>query len=200
MKKITVLLSVLMGFSFALSPIETVSLKDKELQKVLKVHSSAPTDTTKEQITALINDVFDFKELSIQALGQENWDQNKETQERFVAAFRGMVQKSSLKKLEVYKSDSASYSIVENETKGTTTVAALVWNEGKKNELTYQMHKIEKEWKAWDLVIGGMSTLDNYKSLFKKLMKKKGYEGLLKKLEKKAGIKAPKKPETITQK
>lgn len=189
MKKINLIIGLCMGISFAITPIETVEIKDKELQKVLKVHSEAPTDSTKAQITSLINDVFDFKELSIKALGSEEWEKNAETQERFIAAFRGMVQKSSLKKLEVYKSDSASYSLVENKDKGTTTVAALVWNEGKKNELTYQMHKVGDEWKAWDLVIGGMSTLDNYKSLFSKLMKKKGYEGLLKKLEKKAGIK-----------
>lgn len=178
-----------MGISFAITPIETVDVKDKELQKVLKVHSDAPTDSTKSQITKLINDVFDFKALSMKALGTKEWKKNAETQERFIAAFRGMVQKSSLKKLEVYKSDSASYSLVENEDESTITVAALVWNDGKKSELTYQMHKVGEEWKAWDLVIGGMSTLDNYKSLFTKLMKKKGYEGLLKKLEKKAGIK-----------
>jgi phospholipid transport system substrate-binding protein len=189
MKKLSLLVGLCMGASFALTPIETVEIKDKELQKVLKIHSETPTDSTKSQITTLINDVFDFKALSIKALGSEEWETNSETQDRFVAAFRGMVQKSSLKKLEVYKSDSASYSLVKNEDKKTITVAAKVWNEGKVSELTYQMHKVGEEWKAWDLVIGGMSTLDNYKNLFSKLMKKKGYEGLLKKLEKKAGIK-----------
>src|SRR6187402_49513 len=77
--------------------------------------SAAPGDPVAvikktDRIKFLINDIFDFEELGRRALGAETWKSaTPDQQKRFVKAFREMVENASVKKLEVYQSDSSAY-------------------------------------------------------------------------------------------
>jgi phospholipid transport system substrate-binding protein len=170
------------AFSAPGDPVAVIKKKDIELQKMLRdKEASKKTD----RIKVLINGIFDFEELGRRALGPEAWKAaTPDQQKRFVKAFREMVENASVKKLEVYQSDSSVYEAPEV-SEGKANVTAHVFSKGTESIVTYKLMAKDTTWKAWDLVIDDLSTARNYGEQFHKILQTSNMEGLIAKLEKK---------------
>jgi phospholipid transport system substrate-binding protein len=171
-------------------PVAVIKKKDAELQKMLRdkdAVSGGKADPKKtERLKALINGIFDFEELGKRALGPDTWKtMTPDQQKRFVKAFKDMVENASVKKLEVYQSDSSTYEQPQI-TDGKASVTAHVWSKGTESVVTYKLLSRDTTWKAWDLIIDDLSTARNYGEQFKKILQTSNVDGLIAKLEKKA--------------
>lgn len=169
-------------------PVAVIKKKDAELQKMLRdkdVVGKADAKKT-ERLKALINGIFDFEELGKRALGPDTWKtMTPDQQKRFVKAFKDMVENASVKKLEVYQSDSSTYEQPEV-SEGKASVTAHVWSKGTESVVTYKLLSKDTTWKAWDLIIDDLSTARNYGEQFRKILQTSNADGLIAKLEKKA--------------
>jgi len=172
---------------FAAAPSDPVALvreKDKELQALLRKNTRSEKET--EKIKFLINDIFDFEALAKKSLPSSTWKALSDAERAdFVREFRRMVENSSVKRLEVYRSDSARYEpavIKNNEAK----VTAHVWYKGKESILVYRFDQVNGQWKAWDLVIDDLSTARNYREQFAKILETKTFAELLNIIKSKA--------------
>jgi hypothetical protein len=114
-------------------------------------------------------------------------------QKRFVKAFKEMVENASVKKLEVYQSDSSVYEAPELGD-GKASVTAHVFSKGTESVVTYKLLSKGDNWKAWDLIIDDLSTARNYGEQFHKILQTSNIDGLIAKLEKKASGSAEGKP------
>jgi phospholipid transport system substrate-binding protein len=171
-------------------PVAVIKKKDAELQKVLREKDAVAggkADPKKtERLKVLINGIFDFEELGKRALGPDTWKtMTPDQQKRFVKAFKDMVENASVKKLEVYQSDSSTYEPPQI-TDGKASVTAHVWSKGTESVVTYKLLSRDTTWKAWDLIIDDLSTARNYGEQFKKILQTSNMDGLIAKLEKKA--------------
>jgi phospholipid transport system substrate-binding protein len=172
-------------------PVAIIKKKDAELQKMLR-DKTASKQTDK--LKALINGIFDFEELGKRALGPETWKSMKpDQQKRFVKAFREMVENASVKKLEVYQSDSSTYDAPDIDD-GKASVTAHVWTKGTESIVTYKLLAEDGTWKAWDLVIDDLSTARNYGEQFRKILQTSNMDGLIAKLVKKGSAVSKGKP------
>ena len=172
-------------------PVAIIKKKDAELQKMLR-DKAASKQTDK--LKALINGIFDFEELGKRALGPDTWKtMTPDQQKRFVKSFREMVENASVKKLEVYQSDSSTYDPPEVSAE-KATVTAHVWSKGTESIVTYKLMARDTTWRAWDLVIDDLSTARNYGEQFKKILQTSNMDGLIAKLEKKGTGAADAKP------
>jgi phospholipid transport system substrate-binding protein len=164
-------------------PVSLIRTKDVELQKLLR---EKKTDGHRARLKELINGIFDFAELGKRSLGRKVWDEATEKQrEDFVKSFKAMVENSSLKKLDAYRSDSTRYDAAEGD-EDKTEVVAHVWNKGTESLVVYKLRADGGSWKAWDLVIDDLSTARNYNEQFRKILEKHGIDELIARLEKKA--------------
>jgi phospholipid transport system substrate-binding protein len=169
-------------------PVAVIKKKDAELQKMLRDKEAAGKADPKrtERLKALINGIFDFEELGKRALGPDTWKtMTPDQQKRFVKAFKDMVENASVKKLEVYQSDSSTYEQPQL-SEGKASVTAHVWSKGTESVVTYKLLSRDTTWKAWDLIIDDLSTARNYGEQFKKILQTSNVDGLIAKLEKKA--------------
>lgn len=180
----------------AADPVVTIRKKDAELQKMLR---EKVQDKKTDKLKVLINGIFDFEELGKHALGPEIWKTMTPIQQsRFVKSFKNMVENASVKKLEVYKSDSTNYEAPEV-SEGKATVTSHVFNNGVESVVTYKLQSNSEGWKAWDLIIDDLSTARNYGEQFRKILQTSNMDGLIAKLEKKSGESAgTKKVESVT--
>ena len=177
-------------------PVAIIKKKDAELQKMLRDKDAVGKADAKktDRLKVLINGIFDFEELGRRALGPETWKtMTPDQQKRFVKAFREMVENASVKKLEVYQSDSASYEAPQI-SDGKANVTAHVWSKGTESVVTYKLLAKDTTWKAWDLIIDDLSTARNYGEQFKKILQTSNVDGLIAKLEKKASESAGSAP------
>ena len=153
-------------------PVQLIRKKDNELQGLLKKGKILSSPARKKRTKELINGIFDFQELG---------------QKEFVEAFQSMIEHSSLKKLEVYKSDSTRYSEPEyNSKKDRVKITARTYLDGQESVLVYKMHLKDGQWRAWDLVIDDLSTYRNYKEQFKRKLKTKTIDDLIQLLKDKS--------------
>lgn len=167
-------------------PVAEVQKKDIALKAYLqKTKGTTLTKVQQDSLKQLINGIFDFSELGKRSLGK-NWATlNKPQQDSFIAVFKRMVENTSIKRLENYRSDSARYTV-----KGTgekTVVQGKIWNKGKASKVEYKLFEVKGTWKAWDFVLDDLSTLKNYREQFATYFAKEGYDGLMKRLRKNAG-------------
>lgn len=169
-------------------PVKLIESKNIELQKLLKEKASSQTKAKKEKIKKLINDIFDFEELGRKSLGSKTYATFSDQQKvRFTQAFKTMVENSSMKRLEVYQSDSTQYEKPDFKKKNQkANVTAHTFYKGRESILVYKLFVLEGKWRAWDLVIDDLSTRRQYKERFSKVLKKKSIDELIAMLEKKA--------------
>ena len=164
-------------------PADMVRSRNQQVQRILQAH---PGDTVKgpdrERLKDVINGLIDFDELSRRALGR-NWDARTPAQRtEFVGVFRELVRASSVRKLGVHRADSISYRPAQVNG-AQATVTTIAWKDRKSAEIVYQMHQVGGEWKAWDVIVDGSSTMRTYRDSFTKEINSSGYDAMFSRLK-----------------
>lgn len=166
-------------------PVADIRRHDEELQAMLKRYSPS-NKVQQDSLKKMINGMFSFPELGKRALGK-NWATlKKPQQDSFVAVFRRMVENTSIKRLENYRADSTKYAPVTG-SGDKTVVTATVFNKGKSSKVVYKLFQDGSNWKAWDLVLDKVSSLQSYRDQFSSIIAKEGFDGLMARLRKNAG-------------
>jgi phospholipid transport system substrate-binding protein len=179
---LTLVLAV--GLAVASDPVAEIQRKDHDLQAFLKHNRGTLSRVQQDSLKHLINDIFDFQELGRRSLGK-NWNGlSKAQQADFIKVFQQMVENTSIKRLENYRSDSATY--VASGTGAKTVVRGTVWSKGRSSKVEYKLMLVNGRWRAWDLVLDDLSTLRNYREQFQTIINKEKFEGLMARLRKNA--------------
>lgn len=163
------------------SPLDIIQSRNQTVEKLLEGEGEQVDDTTRAQLKDVINGLMDFRELSRRALGKY-WDERTEQEKQeFVHTFEQLIRNSSVKKLEIYKADRMEYLTPEinGEKAEITTIAH---KERKQVEIVYKMHRVDCEWKVYDMEIDGLSTARNYRDSFYKQIAKTSYDEMYQKL------------------
>jgi phospholipid transport system substrate-binding protein len=167
-------------------PKELIARKDSELKKTIALYRKNPSQENKRCVIALINNIFDFSLIGKKTIPQLVWDKaDSTTRNSFVTEFRRMVESSSVKKLEMYQSDSINYEVIESAA-DNATVSATMWYKGQQTRLHYKMINSNSQWKVWDLQIEDLSTVRSYRDQFKAILENKTLPELTEMLRKKA--------------
>lgn len=166
------------------SPTEVIRARNQAVTRILDASGDEPNEQTRERLKEVINSVMDFEELSRRSLGKY-WDERTAAEKTdFVGVFEQLIRNSSVKKLSIYRADSMTYD--EPAIKGdNATVRTIAYKDRKSVEIVYEMHKVGGEWKAYDLVIDGASTVRTYRDSFYRQLAKSAYAEMYDKLVRK---------------
>jgi len=154
-------------------------IKDDQLQSDKKARHMA--------IRATINERFNYHQMVMRSLAK-NWKKRSD-QERlaFTDLFKRLLENSYANKLQAYSDEKINY--VDEVIKGKY---ALVKTEVVRADNTigvdYKLIKDNGNWKVYDFVIEGVSTVRNYRAQFTKIIRNDSYEGLVKRLTTKINL------------
>lgn len=161
----------------ASAPDEVVRARNDAVKQILDAAGDTISEDTKEELKGIINGLIDFQELSKRAL-RRHWDQRTpEEQAEFVEVFRELVRTSSVQKLEVYSTDSITYEPAET-TGDESRVVTIAHKNRNHVEIVYLMHKVEGEWRAYDVLIDDSSTLRTYQDSFQRQINATSYDAM----------------------
>lgn len=133
------------------------------------------------KLITTIDGIFDMKELSRRALGPE-WNKfSPEQQARFVAAFGQLLQNTYLDKIESYTDEKVQYLKEQELGGGKTEVATKVVGKGKEIPIAYRLMD-RGGWKVYDVVIEGVSLVQNYRSQFGQILVNESPDALIAKI------------------
>ncbi|RMF57093.1 MAG: ABC transporter substrate-binding protein [Calditrichaeota bacterium] len=165
------------------SPVELIRKRNETIQKILETAGETVDAATKEKLKNIINDLIDFHELSRLALGKYWKERTEQEKKEFVDVFRTLIRNSSVKKLEIYRADRIEY--LPSEINGDKAAVTTIAYKGNKSvEIIYKMHRVNGQWKVYDMVIDGLSTARNYRDTFYKQIAKSSYQEMYSKLKK----------------
>lgn len=130
---------------------------------------AAKRPAMRQQLIQTIADIFDTTELSRRALGA-SWNSfSPQQQDRFVAAFGRLLQNTYLDKIESYTDEKVQYLSEQPLGDGKVEVATKVVGKGKEIPITYRLLD-RNGWKVYDVVIEGVSLVQNYRSQFGQIL------------------------------
>jgi phospholipid transport system substrate-binding protein len=138
------------------------------------------------EIRNIINEVFDYQELSRRTLGRE-WRKFKpEQQKEFVNLFAQLLENVYADRILAYTHEKIEFGKETELKKGRVEVESyIITTDNKKVPLFYRLTNKSGQWRVYDVVIEGVSMVKNYRGQFRQILSKKKPEDLLQTLREK---------------
>ena len=167
--------------SAADTPTDTVKLAIEQVIAGLKGHN-LEREARWASIGRIINDRFDFRSMS-QSVLATNWQEaTTEEKRQFVEYFSQYLEDTYRTQIESYSDQRVEY-LAEQVRNDRATVDTAVVSSNKRIPITYRLKLTKGKWVAYDVVIEGVSLVNNYRSTFSAIVKAGGMDGLLTDLE-----------------
>ena len=174
--------------AFAAPPLETIQLQVNRMLEVLRdpaLKAESAKGAKEKKIWAILDGVFDYTELSKRTLAQ-HWKQfSPDQQEEFTRLFGKLLGGVYMDRIIAYNDEKVVFGKVTNVSEKTAEVQSEVIRSSKSIPIYYRMILENGEWKVYDVVIEGVSLVQNYRSQFNEILTNKVPEDLLKMLREK---------------
>ena len=179
------------------APDALVKRVSEEVLQIVKTDpkvQAGDRDRIREVIDTKLAPHFDFERMTALAVGR-GWRQaTPEQQKQLVEQFRTLLARTYANAFVQYKDQSISYKPFKLDPNATdATVRTEVVRPGQQPvQIDYSLGKKGNEWKAYDVLVGGVSLVTNYRDEFNAQIQQGGIDGLIKSLQaKNAGPAAP---------
>ena len=161
-----------------------VQNRHSELHRAVKAAKDPKSDPA---VSAIFDSMLDYEALTRDSLGSQWQALNAQQQKEFGSLLEQLVQKSYRKNLRDPADYSVEYTGEVDAAKGTL-VKTLAQKKNNKREkplgIDYVVGTSGDTLKVRDVVTDGVSLVGNYRSQFKRIIKKKGVDGLLEQMRK----------------
>lgn len=174
----------------AAEPIDQIRSAVDRAMRILNDPNLMSKDKKKERVNRLreiVDPLFDFEEMAKRASGSHWRSRTPAEQKEFVTLFRRFLEKIYADKSDLYEGEKI---VVSRQTvdKDYAEVDSKVINrQGEEFSVLYRLRQTDGEWKVYDVVVEGVSIVNNYRSQFHRVITNSSYEELIKRIKEKAG-------------
>lgn len=155
------------------------TIQDKELKQ------PGRAEERRQRLEQIVGARFDYQEMSRRSLGAPwNTLPDKDKQE-FVALFQTLLTNSYADKIESYSGEGVKY-INERTENDYAEVRTKVLTGKVEIPLDYRLLNKGGDWRVYDVVVDGVSLVNNYRGQFSKILRSSTYADLVDQLRKKS--------------
>ena len=152
-------------------------LKNKEMKKPGK------TEERRAAIRRTISERFDFDEMAKRSLARY-WNQRTQDEKKeFVALYSDLLERTYIRKIEAYTDEKFVYGEETDEGDYAIVRTKVITKKDVDVPIEYRMEKKNGGWFVYDVIIEGVSLVNNYRNQFNEIMHSGSYETLVKKLK-----------------
>jgi len=135
-------------------------------------------------LRALLADIIDFRGAAAAALGAEWPARSSQERDEFVRLFTDLLQTSEVGSVGARaRLDNAGVPVTYigelNDGGGVTVATTVLTRSGEPMGVGYRMSQRSGRWLVYDVVVDGVSLVDNYRAQFHKVMHRSSYAGLI---------------------
>jgi phospholipid transport system substrate-binding protein len=128
---------------------------------------------------------FDFNEMSQRSLAQQWRKRSSEERTEFIELFSILMEKSYIRKIESYTDEVVQYTKEKIDENFAQVETVIITKRKQEVPITYRLHKVNKKWWVYDVVVKGISLISTYRQQFRSIIRKSSYDGLVKILRRK---------------
>ncbi len=164
---------------------EVLKARDAEVRATVPAKGVELTPATRQKLEGILTRTVDLEGVARASLGK-NWDDaTPATRKRFLDAFKQRFRKATADQFtDDYRGTEVKYLPEVPAEEGAVRVPTEVVIKGEATHIDYVMRKEAGEWRIVDIVVDDVSTVDNYRSSFGRIIKKEGMDGLINRLNK----------------
>jgi len=175
----------------------------------LRADAGAPTEQVKETVdavVAILNDKnlkksekerrtsirqtiakrFDFEEMAKRSLSTYWKERTPAEQKEFVALYSDLLENTYIRKIERYENENVVYYDERLDGDYAVVKTKIVGKNGLSIPVEYRIIKKKEKWEVYDIVIEGVSLVNNYRTQFTQIIRSASYSDLVKRLKEKA--------------
>ena len=179
------------------STTQAMAVKEKDIEVKMKSDISKITalirdnkikkDKKIKKISAIVNEVFDYKLMSKISLGKRWKTLSKTEKSTFIDSFTLKLKASYVDKLMLYTSGNISVGELKKLKPNRIKLYTKLTRNNSKYDITYKFYKNRKkqEWFIYDVEVTGVSIIKTYRNQFSEFLSTKKFKDLLKELNKK---------------
>jgi phospholipid transport system substrate-binding protein len=160
---------------------EALKARDAEIRAALPPEGTEPTPETRKKLENIVTKAVDLDGMAKSALGKTWAETPPAKQKKFLEAFKGRFRKATGEQLDQYRSTSIKY-FPERKEDDDTIVPTEVVVKGEPTRVDYRMRQEKGAWRIVDIIVDDVSTVENYRSSFNRIIKKEGMDGLIARL------------------
>jgi phospholipid transport system substrate-binding protein len=153
----------------------------------------------KEVIDTKLAPHFDFERMTALAVGRAWRTATPEQQKQLIDQFQTLLSRTYSNAFVQYREQQVNYKPLRLEPSATeaTVRTEIARPGGTPVQIDYSMSKKGNEWKAYDVIVGGVSLVTNYRDEFGQQVQQGGVDGLIKSLAAKNAAPAPPPPPAV---
>ena len=126
---------------------------------------------------------FHFEEMAKRSLGVHWKDRTPQEREEFTRLFRDLLENAYAGKIEGYKGEKILYRKESVDLPYAEVKTVIVTLQGDEIPVDYRVLKDGARWRIYDIVIEGVSLVNNYRSQFAGILQKSSYSELVRRLK-----------------
>jgi phospholipid transport system substrate-binding protein len=169
-------------------PFETVKGQINRVLEVLRnptLKGEAGKRVKKEEIRSISEEMFDFTELSRRSLGP-NWSKfSPDQQKEFIKLYKSLLTNVYADKITSYTDEKVIFKRENALLEKTVEVETIIVTKTSEVHINYRVIEKDGQWRVYDVVIEGISLVNNYRTQFREILADKTPEDLLETLRKK---------------
>ncbi|NOX20501.1 MAG: ABC transporter substrate-binding protein [Nitrospirae bacterium] len=179
---------ILVNPALASGPLETLKDAVDDVIEILKkpeLKGPEHEEERKRAIREAVSRVFDFREMAKRSLSRYWRKLDDKQREEFVELYRGLLERTYLKRIEAYQNERIVYKGERIRDRYALVKTIVITDKQVEIPVDYKLIKREKGWMVYDVVIEGVSLVNNYRKQFKSIIRRSSYDGLVKMLRQK---------------
>lgn len=156
----------------------------RTVDAVIRVLANEELDRVqrRDSIRALMHERFDFTTMSRSVLAR-NWrDATPEQRERFLELFPELLLHTYMVGLEGYSDETVTVEEPRMKGKAKAIVETAIHSQGKQIPVAYRLRENDGGWQIYDVIVEGVSLVNNYRGSFGSTIQKEGMDTLLENL------------------
>lgn len=176
------------------SPLQVIqSGSDRGLQIIKSsLFEGGPSlQQRRDEILTIVEEYFDFSEMSKRAMGRPWKDVSPQQQQAFIVLFKQLLFNTYVNRIETAASPATTFRYDGETIDGQyAIVTSRVVNSSQSEvHIDYRLLLQGTDWKVYDVVIEGISLVGNYRQQFSSILTSQSFGNLLKRLEEKVQAK-----------
>jgi phospholipid transport system substrate-binding protein len=172
------------------NPMALIKSGTEKALQTLHESGSGQAPSLRQRKNEILNNVsgyFNFEEMAKRALGRPWKDQTPDKRQEFVQLFKQLLFNTYINRLENYTGSKERVFYDSEKLDGDYAIVKThILYQGNNNiVIEYRLHRDVGEWKVYDVVVEGISIVENYRSQFASILTNESFDSLLGKLRQK---------------